>query len=117
MPGLPNHCELTLTDAVAYPVKAHVGGLGAALCDRVIGYSSCDRVVSGDGSWLLLWMSKISEGVSQWCCRLAVLEQAAIFGFRGCADDRGYDFAVGQDASIYEIGGAVIAEVEESTCS
>ena len=113
----PDHVELALANSVSDPVEAHVSCLGATLRDSVVGDSCGYGVVGDDGSGFCLRMSKVCKGVSQWGGCLAVLEQAAVFSFRGGADYGSYHFAVGQETSVDTIRLTLVAEVEESTCS
>jgi hypothetical protein len=53
--------ELTIFDAIFYPVKAHVNGFGSTLFDIVVGDTGGNGIVGLDwGS--RLWVAHFSEG-------------------------------------------------------
>jgi hypothetical protein len=52
--------KLSLTNAVLYPVKAHVHGFGSTLFDCIVGETRCSGVIGLHWGWWL-WMSKLVE--------------------------------------------------------
>ena len=82
----PTHVELALTDAIAHPTAAHVHCLGTSLLYGVVGDALRGVVVGADGSWSLLMAEFFKRG-TLWDCVLAVVAQAAAFGFRCSCDD------------------------------
>ena len=91
----PIYVELALTDAIAYPTAAHVHCLGASLLHGVIGDALRGVVVGADGSWSL-FMAEFFKRVTLWDCVLAVMVQAAAFGFRSSCDDFSHDVGRGE---------------------
>ena len=52
----PQHPKLALADAIAYPMEAHIDGLGPTQFNSVVGYSYCAVIVAEkNGCWL--WIS------------------------------------------------------------
>lgn len=49
----PIDMKLSLSGAIAYPIKSHIDGLGAFLFDSVVCNSDCSTVVGLDGRWWL----------------------------------------------------------------
>ena len=68
----PIYVELALTDAIAYPIIAHVHCLGTSLLYGVVGDALRGVVVGADGSWSLL-MAEFFQRGTLWDCVLAVM--------------------------------------------
>jgi hypothetical protein len=78
----PVDVKLTLACTVAYPVKAHVDGLGSFLLDGVVGDARGSGVVSGNRS-RQLFVPEFFEGDSEWARFTTVVEEGSKFSFSG----------------------------------
>ena len=78
--SLPVDVELSLSDAVTYPVEAHIDGLGPFLFDCIVGYSRRGCVVCAHGgSWL--FVSQFFKGSAERTGLFTVVEKCRQFGF------------------------------------
>ena len=68
----PVDVVLTLSDAVAYPIKAHVHGFGASLFDVISGYSDSGAVVTFN--WCCwLWVTEFFETDPNGACCFGIV--------------------------------------------
>ena len=72
---LPVNFKLLLCHAIAEPVESHIPGFGATLAHVGSGELKSSRVISFDGCWWL-GMIECDEGVAEWNCSLAIVEDA-----------------------------------------
>ena len=89
----PINQEVTLLDAIADPVKAHVNGFGPPLLDGGIGDACGTCVVSLDGR-CHLWVAHFFQGRAEHGCIFCVVKECTKFGFCRRGDDHLEDGAV-----------------------
>jgi hypothetical protein len=73
----PMDLELFLAYAVAYPVKAHVHGLGAALLDGIVADTGSSAVIGHDGGFGL-GVAHFGKARADGACLAAVSASAAL---------------------------------------
>ncbi len=78
----PMDTELALSDSIAYPVEAHVDGLGSALFDAIIDDAISHFIVRLDGSGRL-GMAQSLQCVADGARFPGIVEEAGDFGFGG----------------------------------
>ena len=94
----PMNQELTLTYAIAYPVKAHINSFGTALLVSVIGDARGSVVVSLDWSrWL--WVTEFDKSGSDWTRVFGIGEQSTEFCFGGARHNHFHNAAGDMDGS------------------
>ena len=81
--GCPENLEVSLFDAIAYPVETHVDGPGALLVDGIVGDSAGGRVVGLNGRGVL-WISHFVERGAKDFAFIRVDAEACDFG-SGCS--------------------------------
>jgi hypothetical protein len=97
--AFPIDMELTLADAVANPVKAHINGFRTFLFDSIIGDSSCGAVVGHNGSGRL-GMSKFFQAGAKRARIFAIVEKGGKLSFGGTGDDFAEDLAENINGAI-----------------
>ncbi len=80
--GCPENLEVSLFDAITYPVESHVDGPGALLVDGIVGDSAGGRVVGLNGCGVLC-VAHLVECSAKDFAFFCVDEEACDFGF-GC---------------------------------
>ena len=91
--------ELSLSDSILDPIKAHINGFGSLLFDGLVGKTHCHGIVNLDWSgWL--WVPQFNEGVADGDCFLAIEERGTDLGFRGRGHDVAHDLGEGEKRSI-----------------
>ena len=83
---LPIDVKLSLANAVADPIKAHVNCLGSLLFDGVIGNACGSAIVHLDGHWGLQ-MVQFNESCLEGVGFFAVVEEGSKFSLRGAGND------------------------------
>jgi hypothetical protein len=113
--------ELTLFDAVIYPIKAHANCLGSSLFDGFVGHACCTCIVCLNGcGWL--WVAHFDKVGAKWYAVSCVVKQSSKFGFHGGSHDVSHDGTDDVDGSIlgwwdgvgrWRFGGVSRARTEE----
>ena len=101
----PINVELTLLDAVADPVEAHIHGFGSTLLDVVVADSGGARIVNLDrGGWL--GPAQFLEGRADGAGVLGIVVDGADFSLCGGSHDISQDVADNVDDAIVGRRGA-----------
>ena len=96
----PVDMVLTLLDAVADPVKAHVHGFGSLLLNGFVGDAAGCTVVGDHGGWWL-GVAQFFEGNAQGRAFLAIVEEGGEFSFGGTGKYLTHNLAGDNDGAIH----------------
>ena len=120
----PQCMKLSLSDAIAHPVKTHIDGFGSALFDSVVGDACSGSVVGSDWSWWL-GMAEFFKAGANGASIFTIKKSGTEFGFSGAGDDLAHNVAKNVNGTIgtraWSVAGRFavgeFSEAEETGCA